>query len=107
MFIRNTIKVYRSRVEHDLGDKASDGKAVLDYLFGKWSEDSETNFMIREWVKDYYDRKPYHRLNMFWALPLTLLFSPFQYIFRGGIGWDTKSTFGRWILKVTGHLRNE
>ena len=105
ILVRDTKEVYKLQVESAVGKDAS-VKQVLDYLFGTcpYYDDTETNFVIREWEEDK-KRTPLHRLNMFWAIPLTVLCMPYQYIVRGHTGWDTKTAFGRWILRVTGHLK--
>src|SRR5690606_37750424 len=104
ILVRDTKEVYRHQVESAVGENAS-AKQVLDYLFGTYPYyDTKTNFVIREWEADK-ERTPLHRLNMFWAIPLTVLCMPYQYIVRGHMGWDTKTAFGRWILRVTGHLK--
>lgn len=106
MLIRDTRSVYRHEVENAVGKDAT-AKQVLDYLFGGYGEYDrpDADFVIRKWEED--GRTVLHRLNMFWAIPLTLLLSPFMYLFKGQVGWDTKSKTGRFILRVTGHLKEE
>ncbi|RMH97312.1 hypothetical protein [Stutzerimonas nitrititolerans] len=104
VLIRDTKHVHRYDVEQAVGKDAS-GNRVLDYLFGEYPDFcKESDFVIREWDGD--ERTVLQRLNMFWAYPLTLLLAPFRYVIKGHIGWDTKTTFGRWILKATGNLRD-
>ena len=102
MFIRDTKNIYRFQVEKAVGKDAT-ADQVLDYLFGNSYECSNNSFVIKEWSTDFRTKK--HRLNMLWAIPLTIFCVPYQYIMKGKIGWDTKTTFGRWILKVTGYLK--
>lgn len=97
MLIRDTKEVYRSRVRKAVGENAT-ADDVLDYLFDYGNED----FVIREWRDSTTTVS--QRLNMCWAVPLTLVCAPVQYILCGRVGWDTKTAFGRWILRVTGHL---
>lgn len=103
MIVRDTKNVYRREVERAIGKDAT-AKDVLDYLFGDVNSERKTNFVIKEWEVDT-TTKPIHRLNMFWAVPLTLLCAPVQYVLYGHVGWTTKTKFGRWIIRVTGHLK--
>lgn len=104
MLIKDTKQVYRHQVEEYIG-KNGTVKDVLDYLFGGYGEYDQrgADFIIRKWSGD--DRTVLNRLNMFWAIPFTLLLSPFMYLKCGYVGWDTKSIAGRFILKATGHLK--
>ncbi len=106
MLIRRTSDLYRHEVEKAVGKDAT-AKQVLDYLFGGCGEYDrrESDFVIRKWTDD--KKTVLQRLNMFWAMPLTLLLSPFMYLFSGQVGWDTKTKVGVFILKVTGHLKDE
>lgn len=73
---------------------------VIDFLFGDYTDRGE--FRI---VDDCYcpDEKWWHRLNTLWAYPLTLACSPYRYVVYGHTGWDDKTRFGNWILRMTGH----
>lgn len=104
MFIRDTTGVYRHQIESKLGENPT-GRQVLDYIFGEHGEygHPSVDWVIRKYYKD--DKTAIHRLNMFWAIPLTLLCAPYQYIKEGQVGWDTKTKFGRFILRVTGHYK--
>ncbi|MFA7287283.1 MAG: hypothetical protein WC055_00225 [Melioribacteraceae bacterium] len=103
MLIRDTKEVYRFKVENAVGKNAT-AKNVLDYLFGEYlDERGKANFVLREWSTDH--KTALNRINMFWAIPFTLICSPYRYITKGFIGWDTKTVLGRFILRVTGHLR--
>ncbi|GEM_PF-2054186 len=104
LLIRDTRELYRHEMEQAVG-KDAPGKQVLDHLFGKYPDyQSGTDFVIRVWRGD--ERTPLQRLNMFWAMPFTLLCAPYQYVAKGQVGWDTKSRLGCWLLKVTGHLHD-
>jgi len=104
ILIRDTKNVYRSAIEAAVGKDAS-GKKVLDHLLGDYLSDGpDTDFVIREWSSD--TRTPMQRLNMFWAIPFTLICAPYQFVAKGQVGWDTKTKIGRWVLKVTGHLED-
>lgn len=103
MLIRDTNGVYRHKVMHDLGPDAT-AYDVLDYLLGDHDGYRGVDFVIKEWRSD--NRKWWQRLNMFWAMPLTILIMPFQYIAQGQTGWSTKTAFGRWILRITGNLED-
>lgn len=84
MLIKDTKEVYRFKVEKAIGKDAT-ARDVLDYLFGdSLDEGGKANFVIREWCSDI--RTPMNRINMFWAIPFTLLLSPYQYITKGQIG---------------------
>ena len=86
--------------------KDATGQQVLDYLFGPYGVDScsSVNFVIRQWCKD--DRTRLQRLNMLWAMPLTILLWPFRYVLYGDGGWSTKTLMGRFMLRVTGYLKH-
>jgi hypothetical protein len=106
MLVRSTRNVYRQEVENAVGKDAT-AKQVLDHIFGGYGEYNrrEANFVLKVWDGD--NRTFLNRLNMFWAMPLTLLLSPFMYLKSGQVGWSDKSSAGRFILRVTGHLRDE
>lgn len=103
ILIRDTAGVYRCAIERELGKDAT-GQQVLDHLFGLYGEDPGVNFVIREWCKE--DKTKLQRLNMLWAMPLTLALWPFRYVLNGDGGWSTKTRTGRFILRVTGHLKD-
>lgn len=104
MLLRDTVRCYRLKIESAVGKDAT-GKEVLDYIFGTSNNDyrGQAGIELRVWSKD--NKKPVHRLNMLWAIPLTLLLAPVRYVLHGDIGWDTKTKMGRFILRVTGHLK--
>ena len=104
MLVRNTESVYRHEIEKELGKDAT-GEQVLDYIFGTYDNDyrRSSDFVLRVWSDD--KRSALQRLNMFWAIPLTLFLSPYQYVVNGQVGWDTNTKAGRFILRVTGHLK--
>lgn len=101
--VRKNNEVYRHQIEAYLG-KDSKVSDVLDYIFGNYGNDYRCmgNFTLRVWSKD--KRKWWQRLNMFWAMPLTLIIMPFQWVFHGTTGWSNRTKFGMFILKVTGNL---
>lgn len=76
------------------------GEELLEGIFGSFRERGDFRVENR-----YYQPKEtwVHRLNRLWALPLTLLCSPYMYIRNGEIGWSNRTRFGRWLLKVTGY----
>lgn len=103
VFIRDTTGVYRHKIEQELGKDAT-GQQVLDYLLGPYGDDSRVNFVIREWRKD--DRTKLQRLNILWVIPLSILLWPIRYVLYGDGGWSTKTRMGRFILRVTGYLKD-
>lgn len=107
MFIRDTKRLHRSDIEKVLGKNAT-GEDVLDYIFGTWENDynSDSGLIISIW--DESDRKTMlQRFNMLWVVPLTFILAPFNYVLKGCIGWDTKSKIGRWFIKITGNLKEQ
>ena len=102
--VRDNRGVFRREVEDEVGKSAS-GKEVLDYLLGTESNghNADSRILIKVWMDD--DRTVIHRLNMFWVMPLTLLLSPVMYVLNGSVGWTTRTRFGRFVLRVTGHLK--
>lgn len=103
IIVRDTTDVYRHKVKQEVGKDAT-ADDVLDYLFGKYGDRAQANFVIREWTKD--KRTRLQRFNLFWLIPITAFLSPLRYIFLGHIGWDSKTKIGAWILRVTGYLRD-
>lgn len=94
-----------SQVRRDMesrGDKLSDysGEELLTYLCGDCNNCRSTKLDV--YILKPQKEKWYHRMNMMWAFPLTLICSPYQYIKNGGVGWDNKSIIGRFILKAVG-----
>ncbi len=104
MIVRQNRKAYRHEIESDL-PKDCTADQVLDCIFGDYDSDYRgyCDFQIHVWEDD--KKTTLHRLNMFWAIPLTLVLSPLMYIKNGQIGWDDRSALGRFILRVTGHLK--
>lgn len=95
-------KIHRFEIEKELDNPTA--KEVLDLLFGSWDGDEDRPY-YKVFTYDYdHERTWQQRLNMFWAMPLTLLLSPIMYIYSGQVGWSDKSKVGKFILKVTGHL---
>ncbi len=107
MLVRKTSRVHRLEVEKSVGKDAT-AKEVLDYIFGGYSEyeAAKADFVLYSWQSDC-ERTFLHRLNMFWALPLTILLSPFMYLKSGYVGWSDKSAAGRFVLRATGFMRDE
>src|SRR5690606_3010067 len=105
IFIHDNARVYRLKIEQELGKDAT-GQQVLDHLFGPYGEDSSSsvNYVIREWRKD--DRTKLQRLNILWVIPLSVVLWPFRYVLYGDGGWSTKTRMGRFILRVTGYLKD-
>lgn len=104
LLIRDTSQVYRHQVVKAVGRDAT-AEQVLDHLFGDGMySDAEANFVIREWRGS--DKTRTQRLNMLWAIPLTIALAPFRYVLYGDSGWDTKTRMGRFMLRVTGHLKD-
>lgn len=103
VFIRDTTGVYRHKIERELGKDAT-GQQVLDYLLGHYGDDSRVNFVIREWRKD--DRTKLQRLNILWVIPLSIVLWPFRYVLYGDGGWSTKTPMGRFLLRITGYLKD-
>ena len=105
MFIRDTRKIYRSSIEKAVGENAT-GKDVLDYIFGTYDNDynGETDLILESWEEPSH-KSVFHRVNMLWVIVLTIILSPIRFILYGQVGWDTKSKFGRWIIKITGNLK--
>ncbi|MFS1428586.1 hypothetical protein LMH73_015955 [Vibrio splendidus] len=87
---------------YEIDPGAMSGQEVIDRLFGCANNDYYTDFRI---IDDCWAPKTkwWHRLNRFWAYPLTWFCSPYQYVVRGQAGWSDKTKFGNWILRVTGY----
>lgn len=103
MIIRKSKSAYRCSIIKELGEDCT-GKQVLDHLFGDYDNDYQSyeNYYISEWCSD--KRKWWQRLNMFWAMPLTIIILPFQWVVVGHTGWSDKNKVGRFVLRVTGNL---
>ena len=96
--VKKDIKTYE--------DKYLDGKPmskdeVIEYLFGTHTDYPETNLDL--YLFEPPEKKAWHRLNMLWAVPVTLLCGIYRYIRYGDIGWNNKTKFGKFIIKATGH----
>jgi hypothetical protein len=102
MLIHDTKEVYRRKVETAVGEDAS-AEDVLDYLFGKYGERREANFVIREWIKPTQNRV--QRINTVWVCLLTIFLAPVRYIIYGQVRWSDKTRFGKWLLKITGNMK--
>lgn len=84
------------------GDKLSDysGEELLTYLCGDHDNCSVSELDV--YIMKRQKEKWYHRVNMMWAFPLTIICGPFQYIKNGSVGWHNKSRIGKLILKSIG-----
>lgn len=106
MLVRRTSSVYKYQVKSAVGENAT-ADDVLNYIFGEsvmgYEEKHQYDFIIKAFNRDK-QRRWWHRLNMFWAIPLTIICSPYQYVVDGYVGWTDKTALGRFILRVTGHL---
>jgi len=40
------------------------------------------------------------------VIPLSVVLWPFRYVLYGDGGWSTKTRMGRFILRVTGYLKD-
>lgn len=95
-------KVSRYELERLL-TKPKEAKELLDLLYGQYNNDYCTDYEIATYRYQDGSKTVCQRLNMLWAVPLTILCMPFQYVIKGTTGWSKKTIFGRWICKVTGH----
>lgn len=102
MFEAETEKVYRFQLESEL-DPNPTAKEVLDLLYGAYGDNYRTDYKVIN-LNVTVDNKWWHRLNMCWAWPLTIVSAPFQYVVKGYVGWSESTVVGKWILKVTGHI---
>lgn len=106
MLVRKTTPIYKHQVRQAIGKDATVDD-VLNYIFGEsvmgYDEKHQYDFIIKAFKRDK-KRQWWHRLNMFWAIPVTLILAPFQYVRSGYVGWTDKTRTGRFILKITGHL---
>lgn len=77
-----------------------DSKAELDYYL---SQDQYEYQVVdnTEWM-GRCDAKFWQRLNRLWFFPLYLLSVPFQWLFRGRIGFESTSKVAEFISKITG-----
>lgn len=94
----------RYRIEEDLKSwegeynrKVKTKEDLLDFLCGNYDSRPETtlNLYLYTPVRTEW----YHRLNMFWAYPLTLCLYPFRYVLYGDGGWTNKTRMGKFLLK--------
>ena len=95
-------QLYRHEVEQELKENPT-SKDVLDMLYGNYDNDYRSDYkIIRRFNKP--NRSFTCRLNMLWAMPLTVLAFPVLYVIKGEGGWSENSLLGKFILKVTGYL---
>lgn len=98
---------WRHKVEDDIyhyeevtGRSVDTKEDLLDYLFGNYEHRPDTSLDL--YLLEPVDKKWYHRLNMFWAYPVTLLLYPFRYVIYGDGGWTNKTIMGKFMLKSVG-----
>lgn len=107
MILRNKKKVYKydfvEKLEREFG-KDYTAKQAVDFMFGDYDGTYQSEYQLYKWSE--CDKTVSNRINMLWAVPLTLLCSPYHYVIRGGMGWDDKTVVGRFICRVTGHLKD-
>lgn len=48
------------------------------------------------------DAKFWQRLNRLWFVPVWIITIPFQWLFRGRVGFETTSKFGQLCQRITG-----
>ncbi|USD68114.1 hypothetical protein [Vibrio sp. SCSIO 43136] len=77
------------------------GVDAVEFVFGSREDDycSEFKIVNTRWKPE---QRWWHRLNMFWAYPLTLICAPYQYVKSGETGWSDETKFGRFMLKACG-----
>ena len=85
---------------HELEHGKMSRDELLTYLFGNYSEYPQTHFDLYIMVKK--DQKWWHRLNMLWAFPLTVICIPYMWITQGEIGWTNKNIIGGFVLRSIG-----
>jgi hypothetical protein len=105
--------LYRSELEKKLKEQGfenwekisrflceGDAKAYLDYELSQeqfaYQVVDNTAWMARR------DAKFWQRLNRLWFVPLYLLTIPFQWLFRGRMGFESTSKTGALISRLTG-----
>lgn len=91
-------KYLEENYDRDIKDMS--GEEVIKFIFGDIYEYGD--FKIID-VHYFNEEKWHHRLNRLWAYPLTWLCAPYQYVVNGEVGWDDKTKFGRWMLKIAGY----
>lgn len=77
-----------------------DAKAYVDYDIqeGKYSYQVVDN---TKWMATR-DAKFWQRLNRLWFVPIYILTIPFQWLFRGQVGFATTSKLGMLCHRITG-----
>lgn len=84
--------------EEKIGRKLT-REEVFDFFFER-TQPYGTKYDIRVLTPKQEDL--IHRLNMLWAVPLTILVIPINYVINGQIAWDDTTAIGRFILRSVG-----
>ena len=73
------------------------GEDVLDYLLGDmdWCDSEYTLYKYEHSYRSFVNR-----LNLIWVYPLFFISIPFQWLFRGVIGFSRDSKIGRLVNKL-------
>lgn len=82
-------------------------RQVADFLCGQDIHDGDPRGFDYQVVDNTVwqsssDAKFWQRLNRLWFVPLYCLTIPFQWLFRGKVGFETTSKAGMLIQKMTG-----
>lgn len=107
IYRRGWVKVlYRHELENILVKNGiPNAKQVIDVLCGSPYENERHHFDYQvvdtEW-RSKPDVTLIQRINQIWFVPLYLLTVPFQWLFRGKVGFSTTSKFASFIGKLTG-----
>lgn len=94
-------RLMNDMMEHEekIGRKLT-REEVFDFFFEQ-KQPYGTKYDIRVLAPPLQE-KLVHRLNMLWAVPLTILAIPINYVINGQIAWDDTTAIGRFILRSIG-----
>ncbi|HGB8870501.1 TPA: hypothetical protein ACIWM7_004509 [Salmonella enterica subsp. enterica serovar Enteritidis] len=99
--------LHRYQLEKKLKDEGFENyEEITSFLCGGLLEDERSHFSYQvvdntEWMSRR-DATFWQRLNRLWFVPLYLLTIPFQWLFRGRMGFETTSKTAAIISRITG-----
>ncbi|MDU7405633.1 MAG: hypothetical protein E7L15_17475 [Citrobacter portucalensis] len=94
--------VSRYDMERKLKDAGvGDASKVINVIYGIDHDNPEHHVIDKDWF--YHDDvKVWQRLNQLWVVPLLIITIPFQWFFKGYIGFKNESMLGKFLGRITG-----
>ncbi|MDT9381200.1 hypothetical protein RPW61_22695 [Citrobacter freundii] len=99
--------LHRHQLEKILKDEGfKNHEEITNFLCGSRLEDERHHFAYQvvdntKWVGQR-EAKFWQRLNRLWLVPLCVITIPFQWLFRGRVGFESTSKIGALFQRITG-----